>query len=201
MNRDDVELIERRPAYRGSFRIDRYRLRHRLHDGRKGEEIAREVFDRGHVAAVLPVDPERDRVVLIEQFRPGAYAAGWQPWLLECVAGVIEHGESAEEVCVREAMEESGCRVTDLLPIARYLSSPGASTETVHLYCGRVDAAAAGGIHGLQEEGEDIKVVVKPVREALALLEAGRIVNAKTIVALQWLALNHERVKERWLSP
>lgn len=200
MNRDDVELIERRPAYRGSFRIDLYRLRHRLHDGRRGDEIAREVFDRGHVAAVLPVDPIRDRVVLIEQFRPGAYAAGWQPWLLECVAGIIEPGESVEDVCARETMEESGCRVTDLWPIARFLSSPGASTETVSLYCGRVDSATAGGIHGLADEGEDIRVVVEPVPRALALLGEGRIVNAKTIVALQWLALNYERVKEQWRS-
>jgi ADP-ribose pyrophosphatase len=157
------------------------------------------VFERGQVAAVLPLDPQRARVVLIEQFRAGAYARGWHPWLLECVAGIIEQGESAEDVARRETQEEAGCRITELIPItAPFLSSPGACTETVSLFCGRVDAAAVGGIHGLVEEGEDIRVGSWTIDEALELLACGRIVNAKTIIALQWLALNRERVLRTW---
>jgi ADP-ribose pyrophosphatase len=193
-----VDLIEKRTVFDGYFRIDRFRIRHSLHDGGMSDPLDREVFERGHVAAVLPVDPVRDEVVLIEQFRIGPYAAGWHPWLLEGVAGIIGDGETAEDVARREAMEEAGCEITDLVPVIRYLSSPGACTETVDLFCGRVDAGRAGGIHGLDEEGEDIRVVVYSLEAALALLEAGKIVNGKTIIALQWLALNYDRLKDRW---
>lgn len=200
MNDSDrkVDLLEKRTVFDGYFRIDRFRLRHSLHDGGMSEPLDREVFERGRVAAVLPVDPVRDEVVLIEQFRIGPYAAGWNPWLLEGVAGIIEEGETAENVARREAMEEAGCEITDLVPMIRYLSSPGACTETVDLFCGRVDSSRAGGIHGLDQEGEDIRVMVYSVEAALALLGAGKIVNGKTIIALQWLALHYERVKSRW---
>ena len=195
----EVEMVTREAAFEGYFRIDRYRLRYEQFAGGMGKPVLREVFERGQVAAVLPLDPATERVVLIEQFRAGAWAHGWQPWLLECVAGIIEPGESAAEVARRETEEESGCRITDLVPIgAPFLSSPGACTETVSLFCGRVDASAAGGVHGLDHEGEDIRVATWSVDEALALLDCGRIVNAKTIIALQWLALNRERVLARW---
>lgn len=199
MTREDVEVRVRKTAYQGYFRIDEYRLRHRCHDGSVSDELLREVFERGHIAAVLLVDPERDTVVLIEQFRPGAYAAGWTPWVVECVAGIVEPGESTRDVVVREALEETGCQVTDLVPISRFLSSPGASSETVELYCGRVNSDNAGGVYGLSEEGEDIKAFVVSVEQALGMLNQGEIVNAKTIVALQWLALNYGELKNRWL--
>ena len=199
MSRREVQVLERESVFQGYFRVDRYRLRHSQHAGGMGPELEREVFERGHVAAVLPVDPVRERVVLIEQFRPGAHAAGWDQWLLECVAGVLEPGETPEQLCEREAVEEAGLTVTALTPIARFLTSPGACSETVALYCGRVDAGgAAGGLHGLDHEGEDILVHEFAVAEAVALLDAGRIVNAKTIIALQWLALNWESLRARW---
>jgi ADP-ribose pyrophosphatase len=203
MDRSDpdlVQLIEHRTVYQGTFRVDRYRLRHRLHEGPMGPTVEREVFERGHVVAVLPVDLARDQVVLIEQFRPGAYAAGWHPWLIECVAGIVEPGEAPEEVAVRECREETGLEVTDLVPLARCLSSPGACTETTRLFCGRVDARRASGVHGLADEGEDIRVTAWPVDEAIALLDQDRIVNAKTIIALQWLALHRETLRERWVG-
>ena len=196
-----VDVLEREVAFQGHFRVDRYRLRHECYAGSMSGELVREVFERGQVAAVLPVDPATATVVLIEQFRAGAHACGWHPWLLECVAGVIEPGESPEAVCRREAEEESGCRITDLVPIvAPFLSSPGACSETVSLFCGRVDASAAGGIHGLAAEGEDIRVGTWSFDEAIALLDAGRILNAKTIIALQWLALNRDRLLARWAA-
>lgn len=198
MDRGDVQLIDRQPAFAGYFRIDRLHLRFPLYEGGMSREITREILERGRVAAVLLVDPDRDNVVLIEQFRPGPYAAGHHPWLIETVAGVIEGDESAEALARREAVEEADCVVTDLFPIAHFFTSPGASTEHVTMLCGRVDSADAGGIHGLDEEAEDIRVLVLSVEDAVDLLRAGRIVNAKTIVALQWLALNYERVKVRW---
>ncbi len=200
MSNDDVELIEKKSVYSGYFRIDRYRLRYSLYEGGMSEEVVREVFERGRVAAVLMVDPDRDAVVLIEQFRPGPYAAGEHPWLIETVAGIIEGQESAEEMAQREAKEEANCEVTDLFPIMRFFTSPGASTESVTLFCGRVDSSIAGGVHGLDEEGEDIRVMVVSVGEAQSLLNEGRIVNAKTIIALQWLAANYDSVKKRWLA-
>ncbi len=195
-----VDLIDKRTVFDGYFQIHRYRLKFSLHEGGMSNIVDREVFERGQVAAVLPVDPQRDRVVLIEQFRIGPYAAGWDPWLLEGVAGIIEDGESPEEVAIREAREEAGCEITELVPMLHYLSSPGACTETVALFCGRVDASGAGGVHGLDEENEDIRVVVYGIEEALDMLRAGKIVNGKTIIALQWLALNYPQLKKRWLG-
>ena len=198
MSDNDVELLDKELVYSGYFRIDRYRLRYSLHEGGKSDEVVREVFERGQVAAVLMVDPKRDTVVLIEQFRPGPFAAGHPAWLIEIVAGVIEGGESAEEMAKREALEEADCDVQDLFEVMRFFTSPGASTECVTLFCGRVDSSSAGGVHGLDAESEDIRVMVVSIDEAMSLLDDGRIVNAKTIVALQWLAMNYDGLKKRW---
>lgn len=194
----DVDVVERSCAFDGYFRIDRYRLRHRLYRGGLGPELVREVLERGHAAAVLPYDPLRDAVVLIEQFRPGAFAAGWRPWVLECVAGIIEPGESVEQVVRREAAEEAGCALQELVPIARFLPSQGVSSETVALYCGRVDSSAVGGIHGLSHEGEDILARCYRLKEANRLVERGKIVNATALIALQWLRLESEALRRRW---
>ncbi len=193
-----VEVLEKTTPYRGFFRMDVYRLRHRTFDGGWTQVLSREVFERGHAVAVLPYDPERDRVILIEQFRIGAFAAGLDAWLLETVAGIIEAGESAEEVARREAQEEAGCHITDLAPIAEVMLSPGGCSETLSIYCGRVDSRGAGGIHGLAHEGEDIRVLVLPPEEALARVMATRGANANAIIPLQWLLLNRRELRERW---
>ena len=202
MNKENrkVDVIDKRTAFDGYFQIHRYRLKYSLHEGGMSQAVEREVFERGQVAAVLPVDPVRDQLVLIEQFRIGPYAVGWDPWLLEGVAGIIEDGETAEDVAKRETREEAGCEISELVPMMHYLSSPGACTETVALFCGRVDSSGAGGVHGLDEEHEDIKVMVYGIDEALEMLKAGRIVNGKTIIALQWLALNYRQLKRRWVG-
>ena len=198
MDRDDVEIRDRETVYDGYFRMERYRLRHRLHGGGWSGEVTRELFERGHAAALLPYDPHLDAVVLIEQFRIGAYAAGWNPWLIEIVAGIIEPGEKAEDVVRREAAEETGLTVTDLMPIAEYLASPGGASETTTLFCGRVDAARAGGIHGLAEEGEDIEVSIHQGKDIEALVSSGRIRNAVSLIALQWFVLNRQTLRRRW---
>jgi ADP-ribose pyrophosphatase len=197
---DDVDLVRRETVFEGYFRIDRLVLRHRLFEGGRSGELVREVFERGEVGAVLPYDPNRDQVVLIEQFRPAPYANGDECWLLESVAGVLEAGERPAELARREAREEAGLAIGELLPMYTFYTSPGASTERVSLYCGRVDAGEAGGVHGLAEEGEDIRVHVIPRQEIPALLDGGMIANAKTIVALQWLLLHHAEVRRRWAA-
>jgi ADP-ribose pyrophosphatase len=195
---DLVEIIEKRTPFRGYFQVDAYRLRHRKFDGGWTREISREVFERGHAAAVLLYDPDRDAVVLIEQFRAGAYAAGLAPWLIETVAGIIDAGEEAVEVVRREAREEAGCDLGELEPIGTFILSPGGGSETMALFCGRVDSEGAGGVHGLDHEDEDIRVLVLSTDEALERLRSGQIVNATTALALQWLALNRARLRTAW---
>jgi ADP-ribose pyrophosphatase len=193
-----VEVREKTTPFKGYFQVDRYRLRHRKFDGGWTDEMTREIFERGHAAAVLLFDPERDAVVLIEQFRPGAYAAGVDPWLIEIVAGIIEAGETPEAVVRREAVEEAGCSVSDLHPIGSFLPTPGGSSETVALFCGRTDSRGAGGIHGLDHEHEDIRVLALSRQEALERLAAGGITNMPAVVALQWLALNYTELRSIW---
>jgi len=205
MTQDDVDIIAREAAYDGYFRIERFRLRHRLHAGGWSRPLMRELFERGHVAGLLPYDPDRDEVVLIEQFRVGALAAGRNPWLHEVVAGIIEEGESADAVARRETGEETGLEVDALVPICRYLSSPGGCSETVALYCGRVDASGAGGIHGCDDEGEDIRAFAVPFAEIESRLTAtgmddAPLANAMTLIALHWLIRNRDMLRQRWCT-
>jgi ADP-ribose pyrophosphatase len=193
-----IEIFEKTICYQGFFRMDRYRLRHRLFNGAWSRPLVREVFERGHAAAVLPYDPMHDQVVLVEQFRIGALEAADDPWLLEIVAGMIDPGETPEGVVQREAVEESGCIIQEVVPIYEYLVSPGGTSERLTLFCGKVDASRVGGIHGAADEDEDIRVVVLSAADAFAQLQAGRIKAAAPIIALQWLMLNREQLRHRW---
>lgn len=200
MSRGDATILDHEILWQGYFRIDRYRLSHRLFAGGWGEPVVREVFERGHAAALLPYDPVRDAVVLIEQFRIGALAAGADPWLIEIVAGIIEDGESAEEVVRREVVEETGCTMDRIVPIMDAFTTPGGSSERIAVFCGRVDSAGVGGIHGLADEGEDIRVFVEPLEAALARIDRGEITNLIAIAALQWLALKRDWLRREWLD-
>lgn len=195
---DDVQILEKTTPFKGYFRIDRYVLRHRTHDGGMTEPMSREIFERGHAVSVLMYDPARDSVGLIEQFRPGAYAAGWEPWLIEVVAGIIDKDETPEQVAIREASEEAGVDVSQLEPVCRYLVSPGGTTESMEIFCARVDSSKLSGVHGLAHEGEDIRVFAVPADEAIGWIASGKVANSMTIIALQWLALNRAALREKW---
>lgn len=195
-----ARIIEQDRAYDGYFKIIRYRLVHSLFAGGDSPELSREIFERGHAVAVLPYDPRRDEVVLIEQFRPGALGVDPDPWLIETIAGIVETGEDIEDVAKREAMEEAGLELTEIEAVTRFFASPGGSTETVDLFFARVDAAEVGGHFGLADEGEDIKVHVIPFEQARTWLDEGRIKVATTIIALQWLILNRDRLRATWLE-
>jgi len=175
MNVQDVEILDREEAYRGYFRIDRYRLRHKLFNGGWSAPVVREVFERGHSVAVMLYDPAADKIVLIEQFRAGAMAAGIGPWLIECVAGIIGEGEAPENVARRETMEETGCPLGRVEPIGKFIYSPGGCSEICRLFIGEIDSSAASGVHGLAAEHEDIKTHVIPFDRALGWLDAGEI--------------------------
>ena len=195
---DAVQIIEREACFRGFYSLDRLRLRHLQFSGEMGPTLSRELFIRHDAVCVLPYDPQRDEVVLIEQFRVGAMGKSASPWLLELVAGLIDTDEQPEQVALREAVEEANLALTSLWPITQYFPSPGGSDERVYLYLGRCDSLGAGGVHGLAEEGEDIRVHVLALEDALDAVKDGRINNAASIIALQWLALNRAEVRGLW---
>ena len=195
---ETAELVEHEVAFQGYFRIGRYRFRHGLYQGGQSGIIQREVFERGTAAAVLPYDPRRDEVVLIRQFRAGAYVAGRHPWMWETVAGIIEPSESPESLVRREAVEEAGIELREVIPVHDVMLTPGACSEGCAIFVGHVDSVTAGGVHGLESEGENILVKAVSFAEARTMLEHGEIANAVTVIALQWLALHREEVRARW---
>ncbi|HEX4869266.1 MAG TPA: NUDIX domain-containing protein [Moraxellaceae bacterium] len=195
--KDDVVVEKREVLFKGFYRVDKLHLRHRQFAGGMGPLITREMFVRPHAVAVLAYDADADEVLLIEQFRVGALDTP-HPWQFEIVAGLVEPGEAPEDVARREALEEAGVSLGAMEKVMDFLPSPGGSDEVLTLYVARADLGAAGGIHGLAEEGEDIRVNVMSVNQALAALQRGRINNAPCIIALQWLALNKPRLQARW---
>ncbi len=196
----EAEVLEHQPGYRGYLRIDRYRLRYRLHAGGWSTPVWREVLERGHAVGVLPYDPVLDRVVLIEQFRIGPYAAGDRGQLVEVVAGIIEPDEAVDDVARRETLEETGLVVQNLTPIAEFYVSPGGASQFNCLFCGHVDAAHAGGIHGLASEHEDIRVLTLPFAEVAPWIEQGHVRDATTLIALQWLLLHRHELRAHWVT-
>jgi len=206
MTPKNIEIIEKTTAFKAYLQVDHYLLKHALFEGGWSDVMSREIIERGHVGAVLLYDPDLDLFVLTEQFRPPAFAAksspwwddDFSPWLVECVAGMIEAGETPEELCRRESIEEANCPVTDLHPIYHYFSSPGCTTESVFLFCGRVDASDAGGVFGLQHEHEDIRVFTASPEETFAMVASGRINNSMTMLAVQWFQLNRDMLRQKW---
>lgn len=199
----DVEILDKRTVFQGFFQINEYKMRHRLFRGGWSEVVTREMFERGHAVVVLPYDVNSDQLVLVEQIRLGAKQSSQSPWLLEAVAGMIgkdEQGddENLEQVARREALEEAGLSLGRLEPMLSYLSSPGGTTERIHLFLGELTSPVHPGIFGLAEEHEDIRVHLVPRNDAMALLAAGKIDNAATVIALQWLELHHSKISAAW---
>lgn len=194
----DVRVLEDQTVWSGHYSMRRITLQHRRFAGGWSDPVTREVFERGDAVAVLPYDPVTDSLVMIEQFRPGAIRGDDSPWMLELIAGVVEVGERDEEVVHREAMEEAACELSELVPIATVFPSAGACTEQVRLFCGRVSKAAIGGLHGVQEEGEDILVHAVTRADALNMLAQNRIPNGHTLIALQWLHIHGAALRARW---
>lgn len=199
MTRDDVSLKGTEPLHAGFFRMEHFHFRHRLFEGGWSPPLSREIMLRDPVAAVIPYDPVRDEVVLLEQFRGGMYAAGDEhPWSIEIVAGIIEARESAEEMARRETLEESGCTIGRLEKVLEFYPSPGGCSEHVTVFCGEVDSEGVGGIHGIDHEGEDIRVFAEKTDDAMALIRSGAINNSIGVIGVQWLALNRDDLRSRW---
>ncbi len=195
---DDVQIVAKTREFQGYFAIDRWHVRHRTFAGGWTGDIVREIFERGHAVVVILYDPVRDSIALIEQFRVGALAAGQYPWLIECVAGIIDDGETPEQVAIREAHEEAGAKPDHIEHIGKFIITPGGSSETVELFVAQVDCSRIDGLHGLPNEGEDIRVFTLPVVEAYGMVKDGRIANSMAVVAIQWLMLEREALRARW---
>ena len=195
--KDDIVIEKRETLFQGFYRLDKLHLRHRQFAGGMGPLLTRELFVRPPAVGVLIYDPATDEVLLIEQCRVGALD-DIHPWQMEIVAGLVESGEQPEDVVRREAEEEAGVVLGKVERVMEFMPSPGGSDERFALYVASADLSQAGGVHGLPEEGEDIRVNVMSVNQALSALERGRINNAPCILALQWLALNKPRLLARW---
>ncbi len=189
------EIEQQEGLFKGFYRIDKVLFKHGLFNGGMSELMDRELFLRGNVVGVLPYDPNTDQIVLVEQFRIGAINQTPNPWLLEVIAGMIEPNEIPENVAKRESFEEAGLELNSVELIGSYLASPGSTTEEVYLYYAETDLTNVGGLYGLEEEGEDIRVHVVSADDAIRMLEDGTIKNAISIIALQWF--RHQRLLKK----
>ena len=188
LNTADVSIEKEEVAFQGYFRMSKLTLKHSLFEGGQSQSLTRERFDRGPAVGVLLYDQARDTVVLIEQFRVGALNEA-SPWIFELVAGMVEKGEQPEDVAHRETLEEAGAKLEKLIPICDYLVSPGGTDEKLHVYLGLVDSQHIEGIHGLPEEGEDIKIHKVSSQQAFDGVADGTINNGATVIAIQWLEI------------
>ncbi len=196
----DVQIIKEESLYDGFFKMKKVTLKHRLFKGGWSGEIEREMMVRGDAVCVLLYDPVEDNVLLIEQFRACA-VNHTSPWLLELVAGMVESGESNEDVARRESLEEAGVAVARLEWMLNFVPSPGGLVEYLKMYVGEFDSNQVNltQSYGLEGENEDIRLHLYQADDAIALLQSG-IDNASTIMGLQWLALNKKDLQARWLA-
>jgi ADP-ribose pyrophosphatase len=200
----DLQVESDDAVWTGRFPLHLVRFRNRRFDGAWSKTRTWELWQRGRAAAVLPYDPAQDAVVLMEQFRLPALAAGFAPVLVEVPAGLCDDGDADPAATARrEAEEEAKLAVTALEPIGDFILSAGASDERCALYAGRVEAPLAGpdgvvGTGGLASENEDIRVLRVPAADAIARVLAGEYPNAITSLALLWLAARRDWLRARW---
>ena len=191
-----IEDLRAEPLLESYINVRRYTFRHELFEGTVSAPITREIIEHKQAVAVLLHDPDQDGLVLIEQLRFAARLAGVDPWLTEVVAGTLEANEPQEDACRRECLEETGLAPRVLLPICNWLSSPGICTERIFLWYGQVKTLPTQSVHGLAEEGENIRVTTHSLQDVRNMMESGRIINSITLIALQWFFLYHDRLPE-----
>lgn len=194
---DDVDVKLHREVYAHFFSVEEYDLRFRRFDGSLSPLVNRAVFVSGDAATVLPYDPKRDRVLLIEQFRAGCFARGDKnPWSLEAIAGRIDAGETPEDAARREAVEEAGLTLHALEKVSQYYASPGAKSEYLYSYVGVVDLPDdAAGVFGVEGEAENIRGHLIARAELLRLVSTGEIGNSPLVLSALWLELNYRRLQ------
>lgn len=199
----DVQIDSNQRVWAGRFPLDLVRFHHRRFDGSTSGLRTWELWRRGRAAALLPYDPTEDAVVLIEQFRLPALAAGLDPVLVELPAGLTDPPELAEATALRETQEETGLVPDRVEPISEVLLVPGGCDEVCALFVGRVripaaNAAGIAGHGGLATEHEDIRVRVWPAREAIDAALSGKLPNVLTMAALLWFAARRDWLRQEW---
>jgi nudix-type nucleoside diphosphatase (YffH/AdpP family) len=185
------------PAHAGFFAVNLHHLRHRRFDGRFSDPLTREVFVVGDAVTVLPYDPVRDRVLLIEQFRMGPFGRGDPlPWQLEAIAGRIDPGETPEAAARREAVEEAGLVLGALEKVAEYYPTPGAVAEYLYSYVALCDLPdGVAGVFGAEDEGEDIMGHLVSFDRLVEVMAAGEIGNAPLLLTVLWLQRERARLR------
>lgn len=200
----NIEIVSSQNSFRSFLKVDTYTLRSRRFSGSMTETYQREIMTvsgSGACAVLLPYDPARDVVVLIEQLRIPSYLSGrTNGWTLEPVAGLIEIGDTPEDTARREALEECAREVKRLHKIGHYLPSPGTFTEVAHLFIGEVEAGTGGEISGVSDEQEDIRSHVISLDDAICMADENRIDNANCLIAINWLARHRDKLRAEWLK-
>jgi ADP-ribose pyrophosphatase len=195
----DWKIHQKQLVYDGHFKLTKIELSHEKYNGETTPTLQRELVGRNDAVAMVAYDPVTDEIVLVEQFRVGAIDEK-QPWLIEIVAGLIDAGESPEQVVKRESQEEIGCAPSELLKVAGFYSSPGGSSEWIQLYIGKISVDELSNSGGLEEEGEDIKIIIVPATDVPYMLSTGEVRSAIAIVGLQWFVMNRENIRQQWLD-
>jgi ADP-ribose pyrophosphatase len=192
-------------VWNGRFPVQLVRFRQRRFDGTMSGPRSWELLRRGKAAAVLPYDPVADLVVVIEQFRLPAFAAGLPPVMVELAAGLIDGDDTPEATIRREAVEEMGLELHELERIGDFLLTPGGCDELCTLFAGRVRLGAIGpdgllGIGGLASEQEDIRVRALPAAHVIEQALAGAYPNSVATLGLLWFAARRDWLRARWLA-
>lgn len=185
------KIINKKNLYSGFFSLNKYEFIHEKHNGEWTSTVEREVFRGAHVSSLLPYDPIKKEIILIQQFRAGALSRYDENYLLEIVAGIVDEGENPEQTAIRECFEETGCEVKKIHPIQSYFPAPGSSESYYHLYLGEIQTFDGERIKGLEKENEDILVKSFKIDEVRQMLKEKKIMNGLTLVALQWFFLEH----------
>lgn len=185
------KILNKINLYSGFFSLNKYEFTHQKHDGKWTEKVQREIFSGAHASTLLPYDPVRKEIVLIQQFRAGIISRYDDDYLYEIVAGIIDEGESAEDTATRECLEETGCEVQKIIPIQNYFPAPGSSESYYHLYLGEINSFDGERIMGLDNENEDILVKAFSIEEVRKMLKEKKIKNGLTLIALQWFFLEY----------
>ena len=185
------KIINKKNLYSGFFSLNKYEFTHKKHDGEWTSTVGREIFSGAHVSTLLPYDPIKKEIILIQQFRAGVLSRYDEDYLLEIVAGIIDEGENPEKTAIRECFEETGCEVKKINPIQSYFPAPGSSESYYHLYLGEIQAFDGERIKGLEKENEDILVKSFKIDEVRQMLKEKKITNGLTLIALQWFFLEY----------
>jgi ADP-ribose pyrophosphatase len=185
------KINNKKKLHDGFFKLHEFNFNHKKHNGEWNNNVKREVFSGAHVGALLPYDPVKKKIILINQFRPGLFKREKKPLTIEISAGIIDEGETPLETAKRECMEETGCRAENILEICSYYPAPGSSESYYHVYLGEVSAFEGERIMGQEHENEDILVKSYDVYEVKELLKQNKIINGLTLIALQWFFLEY----------